>query len=157
MDNDDVSQSGTQIAKLFREINSILNQQLRKAFQGLGLTPPQMMILHYISKKEHCKVSDISKEFNMAASTVSSILDRLERNDLVLRERKKEDKRVVQISLSEKAFGIKGSLTASINKFMEDMTQAASDEELDEIIGGLFRMKELLNRDGLAGESQSRD
>ncbi|SEP59421.1 DNA-binding transcriptional regulator, MarR family [Virgibacillus subterraneus] len=157
MKMDEFPQSSRQIAQLFREINAIMNQQLRKAFQGLGITPPQMMILHYLYKNKERKVSDISKHLNLAASTVSSILDRLERNELITRERNKDDKRVVLISLSNKAIEIKASLNMGISEFMEDMTQTASDEEVEKIINGLTLMKEVLNRNGLDDGGESHD
>ncbi|TFJ94386.1 MarR family winged helix-turn-helix transcriptional regulator [Lentibacillus salicampi] len=142
------SQPGTQIAGLFREINAVFNQQLRKGFKDIDITPPQMMILHYLYKREECKVSDISGEFNLAPSTVSSILDRLEKQGLVVRERLKTDKRVVQILLSEKAVELKDSLKGVVNGTMEKMTQCASREETDQIIDGLKLMKDVLSRNG---------
>lgn len=157
MEMDEFPQSGPQIAQLFREINAIMNQQLRKAFLGLGITPPQMMVLHYLYKHNDRKVSDISNHLNLAASTVSSILDRLERNELIRRERNKDDKRVVEISLSKKAIEIKNSLNSGVTEFMEDMTQTASEEEVEKIMNGLILMKEVLKRNGLDEGEESHD
>ncbi|SFA84356.1 DNA-binding transcriptional regulator, MarR family [Lentibacillus halodurans] len=154
---EDSSRSGNQIAGLLREINAMLNQQLRTAFQDLGITPSQMMILHYLYNHESSRVGDISQELNLAASTVSSILDRLERQDLVVRKRKKEDKRIVQISLTEKAIELKGSLKSSVNEFMDEMTYYASDRELDQIINGLKLLKGILGRDSLEKGEETRD
>lgn len=155
MEIDNFSNSGSHIAQLFREINKILNKRLRIAFQGLGLTPSQMMILHYLSKRGECKVSDISNKYNLAPSTVSSILDRLEQNDLIVRQKKKEDRRVVKISLSEKALNVKDSIVMSMTDTMKDMTQNATDEELERVTSGLILMKEILNRNDVSGESES--
>ncbi len=157
MEMDEFSQSGPQIAQLFREINAIMNQRLRKTFLGMGITPPQMMVLNYLYKHNDRKVSDISKHLNLAASTVSSILDRLERNELITRERNNGDKRVVEIALSNKAIEIKNSLNTGMSEFMEDMTQTASEEEVEKIMNGLILMKEVLKRNSLDGGEESHD
>lgn len=151
MENNYNTLAGTQIASLFREINSILNQQLRDAFQGLDITPPQMMTLHYLYEHTECKASDIGKKFNLALSTVSSILDRMERNDLIIRERSSSDKRIVLVSPSEKAIEIRDSIKSYTNKVMGDMTQEATDEEITQIINGLYLMKNVLNRNTREG------
>ncbi|GAA0427887.1 MarR family transcriptional regulator CosR [Lentibacillus halophilus] len=146
MENQEFSKTGTRAAELFREVNKVLDQRMRQSFQEVGITPPQMMILHYLYNHNACMVSDISRDLHLAASTVSSILDRLERHNLVVRRRKQEDKRVVQIILSERAMEWKDSLRTSLNSTMENMVQDATAEERDQIISGLQLMKDVLNR-----------
>ncbi|GAB4074009.1 MarR family transcriptional regulator CosR [Barrientosiimonas marina] len=146
MEHREFSRSGMQTAELFREINSVLNQRMRQSFQEVGLTPPQMMILHYLYNHNGCMVSDISQDLHLAASTVSSILDRLERNDFITRQRKQADKRVVQVILSQRALDWKDSLRANLDGTMERMVRNATDDELEQIISGLQLMKDVLNR-----------
>ncbi len=144
--HNDSTETGRHIADMLRQINAMINKRLRRSLRGMGLTPPQIMILTYVSKHPDCKVSDISNEFSLAASTVSSILDRLERNELIIRTRKMEDKRIVQISLSDKALQLKDSVSSTITGFMADMTNGATAEELNRITTGLELLQDVLNR-----------
>src|SRR5699024_8903212 len=110
--------TGREIAQFIREINRLIQRRLRTAFQESGLTPPQLMVLHYLFQHDSRNVSDISGHLRLAASTVSSILDRLERNGFVFRERDKTDKRIVKIMLTPKANEIKDTLKADLHTFM---------------------------------------
>src|SRR5699024_11452842 len=98
-------------------------------FQESGLTPPQLMVLHYLFQHDSRNVSDISDHLRLAASTVSSILDRLERNGFVFRERDKTDKRIIKIILTPKANEIKDTLKTDLHTLMNEMSNEATTAE----------------------------
>lgn len=147
MDRKD-SSTGRELAQFIREINRMIQKRLRTTFQESGLTPPQLMILHYLFRHDSCRVNDISDHLRLAASTVSSILDRLERNGFVFRERNKTDKRMVDITLTPKANNIKTTLKTDLTNSMNEMTNEATADEVSRIHDGLKLMKDVLERKG---------
>ena len=46
------------------------------------------------------KITEFSNQLCLSNSTVSGIIDRLEKQEMVVRERSEEDKRVVYVSIS---------------------------------------------------------
>ncbi len=66
-----------------------------------GLTAPQILLLQTIRDKGDATIGGLANEISLSQATVTSILDRLEKKELVYRERSKEDKRKVHAFLTE--------------------------------------------------------
>lgn len=114
-------------------------------FKRENLTAPQGMIMGILSHRGEMKVSDISKVINLSNSTVSGILDRLEKMGYVQRKRSEKDRRVVYISITPEFSKLAKERSVRIEKNMEKVVEKASDEELDKIIEGLTILDKILN------------
>ncbi|MFL0799786.1 MAG: MarR family transcriptional regulator [Agarilytica sp.] len=68
-----------------------------------GLTAPQILLLQTIRDKGDASIGELANEISLSQATVTSILDRLEKRELVYRERSKEDKRKVHAYLTDQA------------------------------------------------------
>lgn len=68
-----------------------------------GLTAPQLLLLQAIRDKGQVTIGELANEISLSQATVTTILDRLEKRELVFRERSKEDKRKVHAYLADKA------------------------------------------------------
>ncbi len=66
-----------------------------------GLTGPQLIILKEVAKQEQVTVSGVAKAVSLGQSTVTGILERLEKRGLVVRRRSTTDRRKVIISITE--------------------------------------------------------
>jgi len=88
------------IPRLLMENNkafiSIVTHELSKC----GITVPQAIVLDVIRNTPKT-IGEISKEIDLSNSTVSGIVDRLERNGLVERQRDQQDRRVVWVALTK--------------------------------------------------------
>jgi DNA-binding MarR family transcriptional regulator len=65
-----------------------------------GVTPTQFFVLMYLRKQGSCKISELADHMGVKPSAVTFMIDRLEQNNIVIREHDKKDRRVVNISLS---------------------------------------------------------
>jgi DNA-binding MarR family transcriptional regulator len=72
------------------------------------LTVPQLVCLLAIQEQEPLTATSIAKRIHLSASTVVGIVDRLAAKGLLVRERDSEDRRVVNISLSDKGKEVAG-------------------------------------------------
>ncbi|MFT6986170.1 MAG: DNA-binding MarR family transcriptional regulator [Psychromonas sp.] len=77
---------------------SIHSRQLNK---DSGLTVPQLIVMRKIAQLDAPLAKQIAQEITLSAATVTTILDRLESRNLVIRTRSETDKRKVHLSLSE--------------------------------------------------------
>ena len=66
-----------------------------------GLTGPQLVMLQELSDGE-LTVSGLARRISLSQGTVTDIIHRLEKKDLIIRRRSNQDKRRVLITLSEK-------------------------------------------------------
>lgn len=65
------------------------------------LQQQDMYVLERIYFKERIRVMDIAREYNIAPSTLTGIIDRLENKNLIQRIRNESDRRSVEIIVSE--------------------------------------------------------
>ena len=88
------------IDNLRRSIKAI-NEYSRNAEKETGLTGPQLWAIKLVAGSAPIKVSDLARRMYLHPATVVGILDRLESKGLVQRTRSTEDRRVVEIDLTE--------------------------------------------------------
>jgi DNA-binding MarR family transcriptional regulator len=68
-----------------------------------GLTAPQMLLLQTIRDKGEVTIGEIAQEMSLSQATVTTIIDRLEKRELVFRVRSQKDKRKVHAYLTDQA------------------------------------------------------
>lgn len=68
----------------------------------VGLTGPQLTVLKLLETFQDLSLSSLSERIRAQNSTVTGIIDRMEREGLVGRERSTSDRRVVYIRLTDK-------------------------------------------------------
>lgn len=65
-----------------------------------GLTAPQILLLQAIRSNDEVTIGKIASDISLSQATVTTIIDRLEKRGLVIRERSTEDKRKVHLHLT---------------------------------------------------------
>ncbi len=85
-----------------RQIIRAIDLHSKKLSKESGLTAPQLILMRAISELNNVTIKQLSSHTNMSQATATTILDRLERNQLVERRRSVEDKRKVHAVLTEK-------------------------------------------------------
>jgi len=84
-----------------RRVFQVVNEQSKKVERETGLTGPQLWAIKVVAEAAPIKVSELARRMYLHPATVVGILDRLEGRGLVLRCRSQEDRRVVEIELTE--------------------------------------------------------
>jgi DNA-binding MarR family transcriptional regulator len=83
-----------------------LYTESRRLTKGLasqfGLTGPQLTVIKLLETFDNLSLSTLSERIRAQNSTVTGIIDRMEREALVRRERSTTDRRVVHIKLTDK-------------------------------------------------------
>lgn len=110
-----------------------------------GITPTQGVVLGILSGQEQMMMSELSRKMGLNNSTVSGIIDRLEKQDLVERLRSEEDKRVVYIKLTPRVKKIEENLHSTVEGIVEKIiAEKGTPEDFDKIVEGLNILKRLL-------------
>ena len=85
-----------------RRTTRAINLHSKQLHKETGLTTSQLLVLEAATKLDIPSPSNIAKEVQLSQATVTNLLERMERNELVLRQKTSEDKRVVQVQLTKK-------------------------------------------------------
>jgi len=86
------SNSTNEVVTTLRQIIRAIDLQSKKLVKKYGLTLPQLILLKEIKENPEQPISKISKQVSLSQATVTSILNRLEKQGFAVRERGKEDK-----------------------------------------------------------------
>ncbi|NJD01755.1 MAG: MarR family transcriptional regulator [Ruminiclostridium sp.] len=131
-------------ARLFFDIDKTLRRSMRRCFEDIGITMPQSLVISALFKSSEMKLTDLSKKINLSNSTVSGIIDRLERQQLVVRTRSEEDRRVVYLKVTPKLKELKNEFHSKAEKSFEELLGTGSPEEIEKIFEGLKTLREIL-------------
>ena len=77
-----------------------LSRVLAKATRDHGLESSEAVVLAYIRSNSGCSAIEVRRRFGFHRSTLSSVLDRLERDDLIVRHRNSYDGRRFELTLT---------------------------------------------------------
>ena len=91
-----ISEIMQSLRQIFRAIQDY-SQEVSKEF---GITGPQLWALKIISADGRLSLGELTQKIYLHPSTVSGIVDRLEKKGYVSRDRGREDRRVVTVHLT---------------------------------------------------------
>lgn len=84
-------------SKISKDLKTHMEEQLAPA-----LTEGQLNVLEVLMTQDRMKPSDLLDYLNTTPAAVTTLLDRMEKNELIVRQRDEKDRRVVWIIPTEK-------------------------------------------------------
>ena len=127
------SNDSAKVAKLFREVMHLFKHSMGKVFEDIGMTAPQGMLIGILSKEKTLKITELSAKLSLSNSTVSGIVDRLEKQGMVERKRSELDKRVVYVSISSDFKEMHQNFHKRLEEIIENSMNKGTPEELNKI------------------------
>lgn len=111
-----------------------IKRQLGCQVRQSGLTHAQWIALSVIRENEGVGIKKIAQVLGVSSSAATQLVDELENNGFVIRETSRVDKRVLHISLSEKAQQELVRMTHEKVKAFSDFFSALDDEEFRQYV-----------------------
>ena len=102
----------------------------------------QWIALYYLGKKEFINQKELAVLMQVKESTVARLVDRMEREGLVLRQRKEEDKRAFKLILTDKGLTYRKELLPEGELFNDIISKGISEEEMQSFMMVLKKMRE---------------
>jgi len=96
---------GEEIFQFIDTFNLWMSETRRYSSELLSryrITTPQLTVLRLLKTTGDLRLSDLSVKINLTNSTVTGIIDRLERAGLVSRQRSTDDRRVILVKITAK-------------------------------------------------------
>ena len=110
-----------------------------------GLTAPQILLLQAIRNKGEVTIGGLAHEVSLSQATVTSILDRLEKRNLVYRVRSSEDKRKVHAYLTEEATEVLKEAPIPLQDHFARQFSDLQEWEQTMIISSLQRVAQMMD------------
>lgn len=98
--------------------------------EKFSITPGQMAVLYTLYKGDGISITELSKKCYLDNSTLTGIIDRLERADLVLRAEQTDDRRLYFIYLTETAKAMEVRINDVMNRICADMLHECTEQEI---------------------------
>lgn len=117
----------------------LITKAYKPYLDEMGITYPQYLVLMVLWENEHLSVNQISEKLLLNTNTISPLLKRMEKLDLIERNRSQEDERSVIVQLKEK-----GKLLKDIAKpIPEQLLNILLNENIE--LSEVLQLKEMLN------------
>ncbi|HXZ33985.1 MAG TPA: MarR family transcriptional regulator [Terriglobales bacterium] len=138
-------QRAIELEQHLRAIQQQIRRPLQAEFAKGGLTGPQKSVLHVLVQSDGRSIKEITAHVGLAHSTVSGIVDRLQKRGFVQRQTDPHDRRHTRITVS-----------TAIRDFMNkeypvlaarplfDALRKAAPEERESIVRGVTMLRKLL-------------
>ena len=133
---------------LIRKISQAVDVHSKYLNKNFGLTGPQLVMLQELSDGE-LTVSGLARRISLSQGTVTDIIHRLEKKDLIIKRRSNQDKRRVLITLSEKC---KDLLALAPPPLQETFTNSFSQmEEWEQlmILSSMSRIVKMMSAESI--------
>ena len=128
-----------------RRISQAISQYSRTAVKVTELTGPQLWALKILANTAPIRVSELARQMFLRPATVVGILDRLEAKGLVTRTRSTEDRRAVDIDLSEKGKAVVAKSPEVAQTMLVKGLGALPDEQFRTVVEGMKQMVRILD------------
>ena len=125
-----------------RVFNRILKEEGIYEFNG-----QQGRILFSLWKDEKLSLIELSKRTSLAKTTLSTMIDRMRKNGLVIVEESKEEKRILVIYLSDKTLALEDKINNATKRITDIFYKDFSEKEAKELDRLLIKIKENLKNE----------
>lgn len=146
--NDEVAQKqADEIIEIFKNIKKAISCKFEKSAKKCGFTAPQLGVIFHLYVMPSITLQALSEHMGLTKSTVSGIVDRLEKQGVVTREIPKDNRRIVNLSISEefkKNNDIGKMKKEFIADFISESIKNTNPDEVEKMIDGLRQFSILL-------------
>lgn len=132
------------ILHAYLKVTQHMSQQFRTYFGQFNLTFPQAMVLTALGESGAMPISALAEKTGSANSTISGIVDRLEKLGLAHRTRSEKDRRVIYVEATGQYLGLREEALSSVNDYFSTLVRDIPPEEREQILQALAILDRVL-------------
>lgn len=114
---------------LLRASGSVVNM-LKKDMRSYGLNPTEFTVLEVLYNLGEQPIQLIGKKVLLASSSITYVIDQLEKKELVIRAQNKKDRRVILVSLTKKGKEFMDDIFPQHSQIIQDLFTDLTTEEI---------------------------
>jgi DNA-binding MarR family transcriptional regulator len=135
------------IEKYLRKVDYIIRRKGREILADFNITVPQFTALQILINQGTMTIGELSQKMALACSTITDLIDRMEKSELVIRKKDEKDKRVVRIEVLNKGHVILEKVLSERIEFLSGKLTNFSDKEKNDLNIGLKALYEAMDKD----------
>ena len=139
----------SEIINNLRRVFQAINDYSRTAEKRTGLTGPQLWAITLLSSTSTLRVSDLARLMYLHSATVVGIVDRLESKGLVSRTRSTEDRRSIELHLTEMGQNIASQAPEVAKLLLTKGLDTLTDEQFQQVGEGIKLLVHLLGAEDI--------
>lgn len=121
----------------YLQVSQHLSQHFRSHFGKWDLTFPQALTLNVLGSEGPMPISKLAEKTGSANSTISGIVDRLEKLGLAKRTRSQVDHRVITVEATEKYRTLREKVETGVDEHFDSILSTLEPQERAVIAQGL--------------------
>ncbi len=133
-----------EIEELLRKLAVSVKKKGREVLKYSEITPPQFDLMVKLYFQGEMDQTVLSKELYFAKSTISGLLERLEKRNFVRRIKPKEDRRKSRVSLTPKGRSIIERVIDERVRYIEKVTSNLDKKKLEQFLEILREIEKAL-------------
>ena len=114
------------------------------------LTWQEVRVLRAVGRQECCPMSGLADMICLSLSSATGLIDRLVSKKLVKRDRSSEDRRVVQVELTEQGRELNEEAMAGPVEFARGMLKGLNADEQDALVSLFGKISERIKKEKAA-------
>ena len=133
------------ISYMFHEINKLFFENIKNETKMIGINPTYRFIFMVLSQnKDGLTQSEICNLVHLKKSSVSELLQQMENEELIIREKSSLDNRKTIVKLTNKGKSLDIKIKSVFKKYELIMSSSLSDKEKENLISYIDRLKNAL-------------
>jgi len=143
----ELRQLAMELERHLSAIRQAIRRPVEAEFAKGGLTGPQRSVMQVLVKSEGLSLKELTDQVGLAHSTVSGIVDRLEKRGLVVRQPNPNDRRHTRITASDvvREF-LQRTYPALAAHPLFDVLRAAKKSERTAVVTGIRTLRSLIDQ-----------
>lgn len=126
--------------KSLRHISVMVKQKGREILNQFPITLPQFVALQWLSEHGDMTVGELSNKMYLACSTTTDLVDRMEKNKLVVRIKDPNDRRVVRVHLLEEGQRIIEEVIQKRQQYLKNVIKNYDMQEIIQLESSLMKL-----------------
>ena len=130
----------------YLRVSQHLSKQFRTHFGSLNLTFPQAQALSTLGAEGPMPISRLAERTGSANSTISGIVDRLEKLGLARRTRSEADRRVIYVEVTPQYEQLRERVNMGVNEYFDGLLERLEPGERAAVMDGLRLLEKALTQ-----------
>lgn len=148
MDSNQIDENVVEIERYLRKIDYTIRRKGREILNDFNITVPQFTALQIlIYNNGGMTIGELSTKMDLACSTITDLIDRMEKSELVIRERDTKDKRVVNIIVLDKGLNVLKQVLEKRREYLARKLEGFSMEEKELLSRGLQSLNQGMSKE----------
>ncbi len=132
-----------QIEFLLRMVSNVVRHRGREILVNFDITPPQFTALQVLMRHGRLTMGELGDLMYLASSTLTDLVDRMEKNRYVERERDEKDRRVIRLRVTRAGEEVYNAVMAKRREYLSGVLERMSPAEimrLDEALQQIYNI-----------------